>query len=194
MQPTHDRARFTHLLLAEPLSRGLLARRLQVNDTLMVATNVPPVRHFAADGFALGDASPGAADLSLAFVQVILDRLGYVGPRQRTEDGGSISALAHHLYPSFLAGFVATAQGDDLFVSWQKALAWARRELLAYLTSHQITLGATVERLRHQVDRLPPTLPGGPLDRQDFMLELHQELAILLGQVSILDQFLGMPG
>lgn len=69
-----------------------MARRLVVDGRRLVAANLPPLRHQSVEGFDFGGSDGGSADLALAAVQLVLNRLNYMGPTHRLADGSHVFA------------------------------------------------------------------------------------------------------
>ncbi|MBI3959700.1 MAG: hypothetical protein HY328_12900 [Chloroflexi bacterium] len=182
------------LVLAQPVTEGIVARRLTVDGKRLVAANVPPLRHHSADGFDFGGRDGGSADLALAAVQMVLNRLNYLGPTRRLDDGSHVSALAWRLHGKFCAEFVAGAQGETLTIAWQQVMAWARREMLDFLREEKITLQGVLERWHAIAGGLPTKPPRSPMDQRDVLRDLGVEAMDLCGLVATLTHYLGHEG
>lgn len=182
------------LVLAQPITAGIVARRVTVDGKQAVATNVPPLRHHSTGGFDFGGSEGGSADLALAAVQTVLNRLNYLGPTHRLADGSHVFALAWHLHGKFCAEFVAGATGESLAISWQQVMAWARREMLAYLWEEKITLQGVLDRWHAIAAQLPSTPPRQPMDQRDLLRDLGVEAMDLCGLVATLTHYLGHEG
>ncbi len=182
------------VMLPARLTGGIVVRRVRIDDRLVIATNVPPLRHNSEVGFDFGNKGPGAADLALSCVQALLVRSDYVGPTQKMWDGSRAYRLAVELHESFLAKFVAPAQGDELLIPWNNALGWLRRMLLTRLREQGLTSDTLLRAWRESVDSLPEPPPKTELDRAEAARALRDDLAALTGDASVLSQFLGMVG
>lgn len=182
------------LVLAQPVTAGILARRVTIGGQPLVAANLPPLRHHSAGGFDFGGTDGGSADLALAAVQLTLNRLDYLGPTHRLADGSHVFALAWRLHPNFCTEFVAGAQGDTLAIDWQKVMAWARKAMLDYLWEEKITLQKVLDRW-HAVDKtLPAAPPRVPMDQRDILRDLGIDAMELCGLVATLTHYLGHEG
>lgn len=182
------------LTLAQPVTEGVLARRLTLGGRQVLLANLPPLRHHSDAGFDFGGKDGGSADLALACVQMVLNRLNYLGPTRRLDDGSYVYGLAWHLHSKFCAEFVADAAGETLAISWQQVMAWVRREMLNYLWEEKITLQGVLDRW-HAIDAtLPAKPPRDPQDQRDVLHELGQEAMGLCGLVATLSHFLGHEG
>jgi hypothetical protein len=182
------------VMLPARLTDGMIVRRVRVEDRLVIATNLPPLRHNSDSGFDFGNSGPGAADLALSCVQALMVRSDYVGPTQKMWDGSRLYGLAVELHESFLAQFVVSAQGDELTISWNQALGWLRRMLLTRLRERGLTSDTLLLAWRESVDSLPEPPPRTELDRAEAARALRDDLAALTGDASVLSQFLGMVG
>ena len=182
------------LVLAQPVTAGIVARRVTVDGQPLVAANLPPLRHHSAGGFDFGSTEGGSADLALAAVQLTLNRLDYMGPTHRLADSSHVFALAWRLHPNFCAEFVADATGDTLTIDWQKVMAWARKAMLDFLWEEKITLQKVLDRW-HAVDKtLPAAPPRVPMDQRDILRDLGIEAMELCGLVATLTHYLGHEG
>lgn len=182
------------LVLAQPVTGGIVARRLVFDGVPMVAANLPPLRHHSTDGFDFGASDGGSADLALAAVQLVLNRLNYLGPTRELTDGSYVFALAWHLHPKFCEEFVAKATGESLHISWQQVIAWARGAMLAHLWEEKITLQKVLDRWHKVAADLPATPPRGPMDQRDILRDLGSEAMELCGLVATLTHYLGHEG
>lgn len=182
------------LVLAQPVTAGIVARRVTVDGRQLVVVNLPPLRHHSAAGFDFGGRDGGSADLALAAVQTVLNRLDYMGPTRRLADGSHVFALAWRLHPNFCAEFVAGATGENLAIDWQKVMAWARKAMLDFLWEEKITLQKVLDRW-HAVDKtLPTSPPRVPMDQRDILRDLGAEAMELCGLVATLTHYLGHEG
>ena len=171
-----------------------MARRLVVDGRRLVAANLPPLRHQSVDGFDFGGSDGGSADLALAAVQLVLNRLNYMGPTHRLADGSHVFALAWHLHGKFCAEFVAGAQGDTLTLTWQRVMAWARKAMLDFLWEEKITLQKVLDRW-HAVAAGLPTVPSHqPMNQRDLLRDLGVDAMELCGLVATLTHYLGHEG
>ena len=182
------------LVLAQPVTAGIVARRLIVDGKRLVAANLPPLRQHSADGFDFGGSDGGSADLALAATQTVLNRLNYLGPTHRLADGSHVFALAWHLHGKFCAEFVARAEGETLTITWQQVMSWARREMLAYLWEEKITLQRVLDRWHAVAAGLPSAPPRQPMDQRDLLRDLGVEAMDLCGLVATLTHYLGHEG
>ena len=182
------------LVLAQPVTAGIVARRLTLDGKPLVAANVPPLRQHSADGFDFGSSDGGSADLALAAVQLVLNRLDYLGSTRELADGSHVFALAWRLHGKFCAEFVAGAEGETLTITWQQVMAWARREMLAYLWEEKITLQGVLDRWHAVAGGLPATSPRGPMDQRDILRDLGTDAMELCGLVATLTHYLGHEG
>ncbi|MFZ1756821.1 MAG: hypothetical protein WBO46_25925 [Caldilineaceae bacterium] len=182
------------LVLAQPVTAGIVARRVTVDGKPLVAVNLPPLSHHSDDGFDFGGSDGGSADLALAAVQTVLNRLNYLGPTRGLADGSHVFALAWRLHPHFCAEFVAGASGETLTVAWQQVITWARREMLAYLWQEKITLQQVLDRWHGVAAGLPAAPPRGPMDQRDILRDLGSEAMELCGLVATLTHYLGHEG
>lgn len=187
-------AEVAFLVLSQPVTEGIVARRVNVDGRPLVAANLPPLRHHSADGFDFGSAEGGSADLALAAVQLVLNRLNYMGPTQRLADGSHVFALAWRLHGDFCARFVAGAQGDALTIAWQQVMSWARKAMLDFLWEEKITLQKVLDRW-HAVAAALPTVPSHqPMNQRDLLRDLGLEAKELCGLVETLTHYLGHEG
>lgn len=182
------------LVLAQPVTEGIVARRVALGERSLVAANLPPLRHHSATGFDFGGSDGGSADLSLAAVQVVLNRLNFLGPTQRLADGSHVFALAWRLHGSFCAEFVAGGAGDALAIPWPQVMRWARQAMLSYLWSDKITLQQVLDRWHGAAKNLPATPPRGPMDQRDILRDLGDEAMELCGLIATLTHYLGHEG
>jgi len=182
------------LVLSQPVTGGIVARRLVVDGQPLVAANLPPLRHHSTDGFDFGGTEGGSADLALACVQVVLNRLNYMGPTQRLADGSHVFALAWRLSPHFCAKFVAGASGERLLIPWQQVMSWARQAMLDFLWEEKITLQLVLDRWHAVAGGLPTTPPRGPMDQRDILRDLGVDAMELCGLVEVLTHYLGHEG
>lgn len=190
----HSAEEITCIVLAQPVTAGIVARRLALGDRQVVAANLPPLRHHSRAGFDFGGSDGGSADLALAAVQVVLNRLNFMGPTQRLADGSHVFALAWRLHDSFCAEFVAGGAGDDLTIPWPQVMRWARQAMLAYLWQEKITLQQVLDRWHAAAKSLPATPPRGPMDQRDILRDLGEEAMELCGLVATLTHYLGHEG
>ena len=99
-----DMSDFQDFTLFDPLENGLILRRESGN----VWTNVPHVvTHHSPTGYEFGYGGSGPADLALNICEVMLNRLGYIGPRTKCWDGDCFE-LAFQLHQAFKWQFIAT--------------------------------------------------------------------------------------
>lgn len=182
------------LVLAQPLTAGIVARRVTVGERALVAANLPPLRHHSAGGFDFGGSEGGSADLALAAVQTVLNRLNFMGPTHQLADGSYVFALAWRLHPDFCARFVAAATGDELAIPWHDVIRWARQAMLSYLWEEKITLQQVLDRWHAAAKSLPATPPRGPMDQRDILRDLGQEAMELCGLIATLTHYLGHEG
>lgn len=182
------------LVLAQPLTSGIVARRVTLGERRVVAANLPPLRHHSDSGFDFGGTDGGSADLALSAVQVILNRLNFMGPTHQLADGGYVFALAWRLHPGFCEEFVAGGAGDELVIPWHAVVRWARRAMLSYLWEEKITLQQVLDRWHAAAKSLPATPPRGPMDQRDILRDLGQEAKELCGLVATLTHYLGHEG
>jgi hypothetical protein len=192
--PTISAEEVGFLVLAQPVTGGIVARRLIVDGRPLVAANLPPLRHHSAGGFDFGGNDGGSADLSLAAVQTVLNRLNYLGPTHLLDDGSYVFALAWHLSPKFCAEFVAGATDDTLAISWQQMMAWIRKAMLNFLWEEKITLQKVLDRWHAVGAGLPATPPRGPMDQRDILRDLGTDAMELCGLVATLTHYLGHEG
>jgi len=187
------------VVLAQPVTAGIVARRLTIDtQQVVVAANLPPLRHHSSNGFDFGGngdgRESGSADLALAAVQLVLNRLNYLGPTHQIADGGYVYALAWHLHGKFCSEFVAGAQGETLDISWQRVITWARGAMLAYLWEEKITLQKVLDRWHAVAADLPATPPRVPMDQRDVLRDLGEDAKDLCGLVATLTHYLGHEG
>ena len=180
------------VILAPRVTEGLLVRRMLVDGAPIVASNVPLLRHHSPTGFDFGDTGGGSSDLALACVQAVLERLDYIGPTDKLWDGSRVYRLAVALHAPFRARFVEPARGDELRISWSKALTWVRQTLLVMIRQENITLEGVLAAWRRSAAELPVEPPQTELDRAALTREIHEELVALAGNAGILTPFLGM--
>jgi hypothetical protein len=181
-------------MLPERLTDGILVRRIACQGGTIVATNVPPLRHRSQSGFDFGNDSPGASDLALACVQAVLERMDYVGPTEKVWDGSRVYVLANELQELFFCDFVAHASGDEFRIGWNQVLSWLRRMLLARVRERGLSSDELIGAWRRSSESLPDPMPETELDRADLTRQVRTELLEMLGEASILAQFLGMIG
>lgn len=182
------------LVLAQPVTGGIVARRVKVDGQPLVAVNLPPLRHHSENGFNFGGTDGGSADLALAAVQAVLNRLNYMGPTHRLADGSHVFGLAWHLHPQFCADFVADATGEALAINWREVMVWMRKAMLNFLWEEKITLQKVLDRWHAVAGGLPTASPRGPMDQRDILRDLGAEAMELCGMVATLTHYLGHEG
>lgn len=180
------------VMLPMRLTGGIIVRRIRLDGAPAIAANVPPLRHASRIGFDFGNDGPGASDLALACAHAILTRMDYVGPVQKLWDGSRVYRLALDMQTPFRAHFIEPTQGDELQMSWNKALGWMRRTLLTNVRAEDLTLQSLLDDWRRSADELPDPLPSTDLELAELTRHLHGELAEMTGDAAVLAQFLGM--
>lgn len=187
-----DRHAVIHIMLAPPLTEGIVVRRMLLDGAPVIASNVPLLRHHSHTGFDFGNAGGGSSDLALACVQAVLERLDYIGPTDILWDGSRVYRLAVTLHAGFRARFVEPARAEELRISWTKAMTWVRQALLERVRRENITLDALFTAWRQSAEALPDKAPPAELDRAELTRQLHEDLVALAGQAGALAPFLGM--
>jgi hypothetical protein len=93
-------------------------------------TNVPhSVRHHSPDGFEIGYAGSGPADLAL-------NALASLFPARRSRQcvecfDGRVSATAWRLHQQFKSDFLIRADRQRGEIAWERILAWLERHIFA---------------------------------------------------------------
>ncbi len=189
---TFSRSVDIHIALPDRMTEGIIVQRVALDGVTGMAANVPPLRHLSETGFDFGNDSTGATDLALACANAILERMDYVGPTHIIQDGSRVYRLAMGLHETFRSEFIEPASGDELRITWGKALGWMRQALLKSLRDETITQETLLASLQRTQDELPDPLPDNELDQAALNRQLRGAFTEMAGDASVLSQFLGM--
>lgn len=117
MKKEHEFSDFTTF---EPIGDGIILKR----DEEGVYTNIPHlVTHHSPDGYEFGYAGSGPADLALNIVEIILNRLGYEGEREKCWRGDCWN-MAWLLHQGFKQTFIASAPREGITIPYMIAEGW----------------------------------------------------------------------
>jgi len=116
---------FADFTLFDPVVDGIVLRR---NETGLW-TNVPHiVTHHSPTGFEFGYAGSGPADLALNIVEMLLNRIGYHGAREKCWRGDCYRA-AFELHQAFKFQFIATTPREGAIIPYEAVESWVREHL-----------------------------------------------------------------
>lgn len=111
-----------------PLVKGIVLRR---DPDGVVVTNVPQIVIWhSPTGFEWGYEGSGPADLAANIVEVLLNRLGYRGRRDKAFNGTDCWDLTGRLHQDFKREFIAgVPRKEGGTIDYQAALSWVERRM-----------------------------------------------------------------
>jgi len=121
-----DNETYTDLTLFNLIEDGIILQRdLQGN----VLTNIPHlVTHHSPTGFEFGYAGSGPADLALNICEMMLNRLGYQGEREKCWRG-DCWRRTFELHQAFKFKFIAGVDQAGAVIPYAEVEAWFKEHI-----------------------------------------------------------------